>query len=74
MDIDMVPIQLRNFKIDRPGETEIQWLHHVVAHQYGRFGGKVAVKWKSRPMARCVSFQYDRLRVGEILVAMKDWG
>ncbi len=43
MDLDMVPIQLRNFRINRPGDADIQWLHHVVAHQYGRFGGKVEV-------------------------------
>ncbi len=44
IDIDMVPVQLCNFRISRPGEADVQWLHHVVAHQYGRFGGKVAVK------------------------------
>ncbi len=43
MDLDMVPIQLRNFRINRPGDADIQWLHQVIAREYGRFGGKVEV-------------------------------
>jgi poly-gamma-glutamate capsule biosynthesis protein CapA/YwtB (metallophosphatase superfamily) len=41
--LEMVPLQIRNFRLVRPWKDDIRWMHQVLQREYGKFGAGVAL-------------------------------
>ncbi len=46
--LELVPLQIRNFRLGRPSEHDICWLHQTLDREYRKFGAGIAMKPEGR--------------------------
>lgn len=46
--LEVVPLQIRNFRLGRPSERDVCWLHQTLDRECRRFGTTVTMQPKGR--------------------------